>query len=187
MANVINMGGGGASVQSKTVKSTTTQQTISPPSGVDGFAPVIVSPIVLQEKTVTPSTSQQVLTPPSGVDGFSKVTVSAISSIKFTAGTVKGTDGSASIQIPVSANEVYSISLFYENAVPTNKIRAVIWDENISWNGGYKGAIFPATNEYSALAAYGASLSLKDSSIEVSNIGGFTFAPVNYTYSVCYA
>ena len=77
MANVINMGGGGANVQSKTVKSTTSKQTLTPPSGVDGFSPVIVSPMVLQEKTVTLSTAQQVLTPPSGVDGFSKVTVPA--------------------------------------------------------------------------------------------------------------
>ena len=77
MANVINMGGGGANVQSKTVKSTTAKQTLTPPSGVDGFSPVIVSPMVLQEKTVTLSTSQQVLKPPSGVDGFSKVTVPA--------------------------------------------------------------------------------------------------------------
>ena len=91
MANVINMGGGGANVQSKTVKSTTAKQTLTPPSGVDGFSPVIVSPMVLQEKTVTLSTSQQVLTPPSGVDGFSKVTVPAAPGDYFVDALIDGT------------------------------------------------------------------------------------------------
>lgn len=100
MANVINMGGGGANVQSKTVKSTTAKQTLTPPSGVDGFSPVIVSPMVLQEKTVTLSTSQQVLTPPSGVDGFSKVTVPAASAYKFFTETVTPSDGSTGFSIP---------------------------------------------------------------------------------------
>lgn len=100
MANVINMGGGGANVQSKTVKSTTAKQTLTPPSGVDGFSPVIVSPMVLQEKVVTLSTSQQVLTPPSGVDGFSKVTVPAASAYKFFTDTVTPSDGSTGFSIP---------------------------------------------------------------------------------------
>ena len=75
MANVINMGGSGANIKSKTVKSSQTQQTITPPNGVDGFNPVIVSPFTLQSKTVTPSTSQQVVRPDTGKDGLSQVTV----------------------------------------------------------------------------------------------------------------
>lgn len=77
MANVINMGGGGANVQSKTVKSSQTQQTINPPEGVDGFNPVIVSPFTLQSKTANPSTVQQTIKPDTGVDALSQVFVSA--------------------------------------------------------------------------------------------------------------
>lgn len=113
MANVINMGGGGANVQSKTVKSTTAKQTLTPPSGVDGFSPVIVSPMVLQEKVVTLSTSQQVLTPPSGVDGFSKVTVPAASAYKFFTDTVTSSGGSSSLTIPAHGiTTIKSISVY---------------------------------------------------------------------------
>lgn len=78
MANVINMGGGGANVQSKTVKSSQTQQTINPPDGVDGFNPVIVNPFILQSKTANPSVVQQVIKPDTGVDALSQVTVEAV-------------------------------------------------------------------------------------------------------------
>jgi len=78
MANVINMGGSGANIESKTVKSSQTQQTITPPDGIDGFNPVIVSPFVLQSKTVSPSTSQQTVKPDTGMDGLSQVTVNAM-------------------------------------------------------------------------------------------------------------
>ena len=78
MANVINMGGSGANIESKTVKSSQTQQTITPPDGVDGFNPVVVSPFVLQSKTVSPINAQQVIKPDTGKDGLSQVTVNAM-------------------------------------------------------------------------------------------------------------
>lgn len=78
MANVMNLGGSGANVQSKTVKSSQTTQTITPEDGVDGFNPIIVNPFVIQSKTVNPSTSQQVVKPDTGKDGLSQVTVNAI-------------------------------------------------------------------------------------------------------------
>ena len=117
MANVINMGGGGANVQSKTVKSTTAKQTLTPPSGVDGFSPVVVSPMVLQEKVVTLSTSQQVLTPPSGVDGFSKVTVPAASAYKFFTDSVTSS-GSSSLTIPAHGiTTIKSISIYRQSKI----------------------------------------------------------------------
>lgn len=78
MANVINMGGSGANVESKTVKSSQTTQTITPEEGVDGFNPIIVNPFVIQSKTVDPSTSQQVVKPDTGIDGLSQVTVTPV-------------------------------------------------------------------------------------------------------------
>lgn len=74
MANVINMGGSGANVESKTVKSSQTQQTITPPNGVDGFNPVIVSPFKLQSKSINPSKVPYTVKPDTGYDGLSMVT-----------------------------------------------------------------------------------------------------------------
>lgn len=75
MANVINMGGSGANTESKTVKSSQTQQTIIPPDGVDGFNPVIVNPFTLQSKSITPGEMPYTIRPDTGYDGLSMVTV----------------------------------------------------------------------------------------------------------------
>lgn len=75
MANVFNIGGFGANVQSKTVKSTLSQQRFTPDDGVDGFNPLIVSPMILSTLTVRSSDSTQSFTPPTGVDGYSSVIV----------------------------------------------------------------------------------------------------------------
>ena len=189
MANVINMGGGGANVQSKTVKSTTAKQTLTPPSGVDGFSPVIVSPMVLQEKTVTLSTSQQVLTPPSGVDGFSKVTVPAASNVKSEAGSVTGTS-SASLSFSISAaiTSIDELSLFYENNVPASAIRAVIWQKGMSWDIGYQGVAVYGENGSVAYIPVAARISNRTVTIEIptsySHLG-VNFAPATYRYSIC--
>lgn len=102
MANVINMGGSGANIESKTVKSSQTQQTITPPDGVDGFNPVIVSPFTLQSKTVSPSTSQQVVKPDTGKDGLSQVTVNAM---KLQSKTVDAKIAYSPVQAPSYAIE----------------------------------------------------------------------------------
>ena len=68
MANVINMGGSGANVQSKTVQSASVQQLLTPPAGVDGFNPVIVQPVdpgakVIYAAAVTPTSTSQMVVP----------------------------------------------------------------------------------------------------------------------------
>lgn len=76
MANVINMGGSGANVQSKTVQSTTVQQTLTPPAGVDGFNPVIVQPVgpgakVIYAAAVTPTNPSQMIVP--NTEGITRI------------------------------------------------------------------------------------------------------------------
>ena len=82
MPLINRVGGGSSELQSKTVKSTTSEQTITPDEGYDGISDITVSPIKLQSRTgttaITPSTSEQNVTPSSLYDGLSKVTVKAI-------------------------------------------------------------------------------------------------------------
>lgn len=75
MANVLNMGGGGANVESKTVKSAKTTQTITPGDGVDGFNPVTVQPIKLASVTVPALGEAKTIVPPTGYDGIEEVVV----------------------------------------------------------------------------------------------------------------
>ncbi len=83
MANVLNMSGGGKDpvVQSKSVKSTTSQQTVTAPSGVDGYNPITVEPIKLQKKYGSPiidSTVYRQVLPDSGYDGLSEVLIAPV-------------------------------------------------------------------------------------------------------------
>lgn len=76
MANVINMCGGGANVQSKTVQSTSVQQLLTPPAGVDGFSPVIVQPVdpgakVIYAEAVTPTSTTQIVVP--NTEGLTRI------------------------------------------------------------------------------------------------------------------
>ena len=77
-------GGGSAKLQSKTVKSTTSKQTVSPDSGYDGFSSVTVSPIKLQSKSVSPLTTILKVFPDTGYDGLSQVTVKKIDLVSKT-------------------------------------------------------------------------------------------------------
>lgn len=72
--------GGTVNLQSKTVNSSTSQQTVTPDSGYQGLSDVTVEPYVLESKTVTPTTSQQTIQPTSGKDGLSQVVVDAVTS-----------------------------------------------------------------------------------------------------------
>ena len=63
----------GGTLQSKTVKSSTSKQTVTPSSGYYGLSSVIVDPYVLDSKTVKSSTSRQTVT--SSKDGLSSVIV----------------------------------------------------------------------------------------------------------------
>lgn len=76
MANVINIGGSGANVQSKTVQSTSVQQLLTPPAGVDGFNPVIVQPVdpgakVIYAEAVTPTSTTQMVVP--NTEGLTRI------------------------------------------------------------------------------------------------------------------
>lgn len=63
----------GGTLQSKTVKSSTSKQTVTPSSGYYGLSSVVVEPYVLDSKTVKSSTSRQTVT--SSKDGLSIVIV----------------------------------------------------------------------------------------------------------------
>ncbi len=73
---------GDATLQSKTVSPTTSQQVVTPDSGYDGLEQVTINAANLQARTATPSLSQQVITPQtfpgSTYIGLSQVTVEAI-------------------------------------------------------------------------------------------------------------
>ncbi len=63
--------------ETKTVKSSTSAQTVTPTSG-KLISEITVQPIDLETKDVTPSTSAQTITPSANKDGISQVNVSAI-------------------------------------------------------------------------------------------------------------
>ena len=63
-------------LQSKTVNSSTAQQTVQADSSYDGLSSVTVNPYTLDSKTVNPSTNSIIVN--SSVDGLSSVTVNAV-------------------------------------------------------------------------------------------------------------
>lgn len=119
-------GGGSAKLQSKTVKSTTSQQTVSPDSGYDGFSSVTVSPIKLQAKSVSPLTTSAKVRPDAGYDGLSQVTVNKMDLVSKTVTPTNekqtvlpgaGYDGLSSVVVNgdtnlVAANVKKGVSIF---------------------------------------------------------------------------
>lgn len=80
MSNVINMSGGAADLQSKTVNPSTSQQVVRPDTGKDGLSQVTVNAMKLQSNKVIGATNQiQTIKPDSGYDGFSQITVDKMS------------------------------------------------------------------------------------------------------------
>lgn len=75
MSNVINMSGGAADLQSKTVNPSTSQQVVKPDTGKDGLSQVTVNAMKLQSKSNTPEFLPTTYSPSSGYDGLSSVTV----------------------------------------------------------------------------------------------------------------
>lgn len=112
-------GGGSAKLQSKTVKSTTSQQTVSPDSGYDGFSSVTVSPIKLQAKSVSPLTTSAKVFPDTGYDGLSQVTVNKMDLVsktvtptneKQTVSPGAGYDGLSSVVVNAAPLETKTIT-----------------------------------------------------------------------------
>lgn len=112
-------GGGSAKLQSKPVKSTTSQQTVFPDSGYDGFSSVTVSPIKLQAKPASPLTTPVTVFPDANYDGLSRVTVNKINLIskevtptneKQTVLPGAGYDGLSSVDVKAAPLETKSIT-----------------------------------------------------------------------------
>lgn len=189
MANVINMGGGGANVQSKTVKSTTAKQTLTPPSGVDGFSPVIISPMVLQEKTVSLSTSQQVLTPPSGVDGFSKITIPGENRVRYTYGYANVLSVSNTIAISslsVSFSELLSVMVVYDwGLVADGQVQAVVWGRDVTWQSEYHGLAFCGVSSSSTIVPVYCTLENGNIYITLASSSLVFKAQTDYRYVIC--
>ena len=105
MSNVINMSGGAADLQSKTVNPSTSQQVVRPDTGKDGLSQVTVNAMRLQNKSITPSTLPVSYFPDSGYDGLSKLTVGKPTSLipdNIVVGkSIFGVNGNSKIAFPV--------------------------------------------------------------------------------------
>lgn len=129
MSNVINMSGGAADLQSKTVNPSTSQQVVRPDTGKDGLSQVTVNAMKLQSKTVSPSTSQQTVKPDSSYNGLSQVTVNgaALQSKTATPGSStqhisadSGYYGLSSVSVAAIEYAVRSITLDFSAVNFTN-------------------------------------------------------------------
>ena len=74
MPLINRVGGGSAELQSKTVKATTSEQTVTPDSDFDGLSSVKVEALRLQTKWVSNFSEDKEWTPDEGYDGLAKVT-----------------------------------------------------------------------------------------------------------------
>lgn len=136
MANVFNIGGSGANVQSKTVKSTLSQQKLIPNAGVDGFNPVIVSPMALSALTVRSTNSKQVLTPPTGIDGYNSITVNpAQKQVVTYSGRADATVAAKKLVFPgMGSWKTVEFAYIFSNRIPESPILNEVY-QIISWSG----------------------------------------------------
>ena len=158
----------GGTLQSKTVKSSTSKQTVTPSSGYYGLSSVIVDPYVLDSKTVDPSTND--ITVASSADGLSSVTVTHVTSSidsNIQAGNIKkdvtilgvtGTyeGGGDPVPVPVEyiSNEGDLNLVFNSGYIPNDNTRIIA---RIAWGGeglGSWGNFFGIQNNF-ALREWG--------------------------------
>lgn len=124
--------------ESKNVKSTTIQQTITPT--INKFInEVVVEPIELENINVTPTTSSQVITPSQNKDGINQVNVSAINlqdkSVEITTNTTtnisadSGYDGLGQVSVTTNVPSInindYEMSTITENPLPSSTTGAI--------------------------------------------------------------
>lgn len=177
MANVINMGGGGANVQSKTVKSTTTQQTLTPPSGVDGFSPVVVQALTLGRREVTPSDETQLISTPSGYDAMDAVIVNPQPN-KIVTATQSGLMAQT-IAIAADITTLKSLVLHAASgSISGTGILALCYTA-----AGFPYFIWSADGELAA--GSGGSVSISNGFITITLPSGYTFANTSYTVTYC--
>lgn len=137
MANVLNMSGGGKApvVQSKSVKSTTSQQTVTAPSGVDGYNPITVEPIKLQRKGGTPYTDindYKSVFPDSGYDGLSEVLIAPVLLQEKTVTLTKSSDffvPDSGLNYKGLSKITVSANLQEKSATPSTEYQAIVPDE----------------------------------------------------------
>ena len=105
MSNVINMSGGAADLQSKTVNPSTSQQVVRPDTGKDGLSQVTVNAMKLQNRSITPSTLPVSYFPDSGYDGLSELTVlkppDLVAENILTGSSIFNVFGNATIAMPI--------------------------------------------------------------------------------------
>lgn len=155
-------GGGSAKLQSKTVKSTTSKQTVSPDSGYDGFSSVTVSPIKLQSKPVSPLTTTVKVFPDTGYDGLSQVTVKKMDLVSKTVTptnevqTVQpgaGYDGLSSVVVnaaPLETKNITQIGTFTPSSGKVGFSQVTVNDSNLVAANIKKGvSIFGVTGALS--------------------------------------
>ena len=130
----------GGPLQSKTVDSSTSSQTIEPDNGNYGLSSVTVNPYTLDSKTVNSSTAQQVVT--SSEDGLSSVTVNPYTLESKTQNiTVNG----IYVFTPTSADGLSSvdISVNVADIPPVVQSKSVTYNENgeytVTPDQGYDG------------------------------------------------
>lgn len=124
MANVINMVGGGANIQSKTVKSSDVKQTITPPDGVDGFSPVIVEAVVPGAKevyldSVTPVNDSKIVIQGTAIRRVSAVFIQSVSEAAGCVSTISESyyfDGSVAAASFVAANSTGDSWIAFKNS-----------------------------------------------------------------------
>lgn len=105
MSNVINMSGGAADLQSKTVNPSTSQQVVRPDTGKDGLSQVTVNAMRLQNKSNTPASLPTTYSPDSGYDGLSRLTVlkppDLVAENILTGSSIFNVFGHATIAMPI--------------------------------------------------------------------------------------
>lgn len=138
MANVINMGGGYANLQGKTVSAAQTEQSIAPPSGVDGFSKVTVKAAPLQTKGVVPSYTQQRITADANYYGLDAVVVGALTGEKaiVKSAATPYTTQSFKIANDVGIGNVTSVAIYHNSAATGTVEGTVLETYNIGANAG---------------------------------------------------